>query len=246
MNIVLWISGIYSQNLVSNPGFEIYSSTEDTAMINNMIKQGGTIFFNISQSRLRYEIFGRYCIDWNGSTYALRNRCWDSLGLIIGKPLLTFENEFDTVNLTHTGMSSANLVFRPSPYLSSQIGAKLKDTLCKGCTYNISFNIYVTQKSNIILNNFGLIFNPDYELSEKDQSKYFVKSNQKLKRGEWQKIEYSYVAQGNEIYFSFGKYWKNHEIHSRKRYKHLFFMSLYFDDIIIEKSYTEQKLEPQN
>ena len=109
--LMLFIYCNKAQNLVPNPGFEIYSGTNDTGFIKVALSQNLPInMFHGSNFKLTYDWFGRYCMGWNGSRGALRNRCWDSLGFKLGKleETLTFENAFDTAHYTHSGMSCAN------------------------------------------------------------------------------------------------------------------------------------------
>ncbi len=244
-----------AQNLVPNPGFEIYTETNDTNAINTVLRQGRPNGVYIPNNYLSYDFFSRECPPWHGPKYGiLRNRCWDSLGYIMGKLVetLTFENAYDTAHLTHSGMSCANLFIRDDPNRSSYISVSLNDTLCEGCEYAISFYIYITQASNVIFNNIGLVSNPfmnDENRSrvddKSDASKYYLKSNTQLKQGVWQKLQYHYIAKGDEYCIAIGKYKSKERIKVLRKNEKDYAMSIYIDDVVMEKV-MEEPLDPGN
>jgi hypothetical protein len=252
----LFIFSLYSvtsQNLVPNPGFEIYSATNDTVAINAVLGQPYSTGYYIPNDHLCYYFLGRYCLDWHGPVHGiLRNRCWDSLGYMDGKltETLRFENAYDTAHLTHSGMSCANLFIRDSPNPSSYIYTSLKDTLCESCEYDISFYVYVTKASNVIFNNIGLVFKQDlgrdiqWDRSE-EAAKFFLKSNEPLKQGVWQKVHYRYVAKGYESSILISKYKSKVRIKVLRKNEQDYAMSIYIDDIVIEKVVNEFSY-PQN
>lgn len=248
--LILAFSLIKAQNLVSNPGFEKYSSINDSLSINTTIIDGSNSSFSTTRFNARYDFSERYCIDWIGPPFSLRNRCLDSLGFHEGKQKIEkFENKRDTSRLTHSGMSSISILFTDFWDASNIIGTALIDTLCEGCKYNISFYIYVTEESNVIFNNIGISFNlpkdvvtdpmPDIKIL----SNYYLKHDKQLLQGEWQKIEYSYIARGDEIGFGFGKYYTSQKVKPLKKNQESYGMRIYLDDFsIVEVQEVEQEI----
>ena len=226
--------------LVPNPGFEIYSATNDTDNANFAIAHFASNSTYYNSSHLRYYETGRYCLDWEGYAYCLRNRCWDSLGYDFfrggARALGQYETTFDTANLTHSGMSSANLFIGDGKRNASYLWAKLKDTLCKGCEYRVSFYVYVTQGSNVIFPNIGLLFcrAPD-SVDDNGDSKYFLRNIEPLKQGVWQKIEFNYVAMGYESSVYISKYNSTIKVKVLKKNQSMYYMSIYVDDVVVEK-----------
>lgn len=236
-----------AQNLVSNPSFEIYSPVNDTSLINSYLKFDSPTSLFTPYQNLRYDFFGRYCLDWFGTIGTLRNKCWDSLGFFraINQNISKYEEFSDTLMLTHSGMSSVNLLIHSYDNYY-EISSKLIDTLSLGCKYKISFYVYVTNGSNIIYNNIGILFNlprdkwndefPDQEAI----SGYFLKNTTKLKKGEWQKIDFEYVARGDEYWFTIGKYNSVDKVKPLKSKQKEYAMLIYIDDISITEIQSEQ------
>ncbi len=238
---------VKAQNMVRNPGFELYSATNDTFLINEAIRQGSQHSLSIPYPlNLRYDIFGRYCIDWYGNTGQLRNRRPDSLGYFIGLYALSkFENLNDTSNLTHSGMSSSSILITDYGDYNSAISTTLIDTLCSGCKYMISYYVYVTKESNAIFNNIGLLFNQSWMLDETNPdkkiiAKFYLNNEKPLIQGKWQKVEFEYVARGNEFCFYFGTYYSKKKIKVLKKNQQEYAMLIYIDDFSIVEVQTEQ------
>jgi hypothetical protein len=243
---VLFFKLCDGQNLVPNPGFEIYSSSNDTSSFIWDTNDGVSI---PNMLNIRYGMFGRYALNWysNYDFGVLRNRCLDSLGNtnMIEPIKKEHENIDDTLQLTHSGRSSANLTIVPGVDISTSLWTSLKDTLFGGCDYKISFYIYVTNASNVIFNNIGVVFNlPDSagildEGSEK-LALYYLKNEKNLVRGEWMKLEFNYRAMGDETSINIGKYYIKKKIKPLKKKQNEYFMSIYIDDVSVER------VEPQN
>ena len=166
------------------------------------------------------------------------------------KKISKFETNTDTPFLTHTGMSSVNLLIEDNnDYFV--ISSKLNDTLCLGCSYKISFFIYVTNGSNMIYNNIGLLFNLPREMwnsqwpDKKEISKYYLKSKTKLVQGKWQKFEFEYIARGDEYWFTIGKYYTKNKVKPLKKKQSEYAMLIYIDDVSITKI-NNDKSEIQN
>lgn len=246
---ILTFNCLSAQNLVPNPGFENYSATNDTNLINSVINQGSQNILSTPYSlNIRYDFFGRYCLNWLGTNNieVLRNRCPDSLGHIMGVYHLSkYENENDTVNLTHSGSSSASILFSYNDYYYNALTIKLLDTLCEGCKYKISYYVYVTECSNIIFNNIGMIFNLPFNMwgvamDEKSIAPYYLKYDKPLIQGKWQKIEFEYTARGDETGFGFGRYYSNIKVKPLKKKQPEYAMRIYLDDFSIEEIKEEE------
>jgi len=215
--VFIYCTHSFAQNLVKNPSFEAYESCpqefgsfqED---VNSWYKptSGSTDYFNACGSKLStgFNFMGKQ-ESFEGNAYA---------GFYAYGP---------------DGYRE---------YISGQFHERLK----KGKKYKFSFNISLADKSKFAINEFGILFTEQLVnfktkknislnmIQERGLNSYIElkKETYYSNKESWTKISGTYVAKGNESYFTIGNFRSNGATHKVKVANNPKKISYYFIDMV--------------
>ncbi len=211
-----------TQNLVSNPSFEIYKDCPK-----------GISFFH------------RNVIDWripNNGTTDYFNDCSISEG---------FSNSFGSQK-PKSGLGYAGFYAYVKKNYREYISGRIIERLEKGKAYKISFYVSLSENSAYAVKNFGILFYANKprisfeskpilaeELSKSNPrlSFFSMETKEYLRNGyEWEKVEKIYTANGTESFFTIGNFSTNRKtkklkVRSPKGPNDSYY---YIDDVSIE------------
>ncbi len=205
--IVLCVGSIntMAQNLVSNPGFEEYTSCPER---NGDIKK---------------------CISWSttspGSTPDYFHKCYPKgkyPGVELGVPQNSEGYRMPVSGEAYIGLA---LFFRKNYYNREYIQNKLLSPLEKGVKYKIDFYISLSDSSEFVSDHIAACFStvpngimanaPEALLNARQM--VTIKAPEVLKQKNWQKVEAYYTATGGEEYLIIGSFKNNMSLKEFKR-----------------------------
>jgi len=241
--LLLWATALssFAQNLVSNPGFEEYTSCPER---NGDIKK---------------------CVSWSttsaASTPDYFHRCYRKgrvIGTEVGVPLNSEGYREPVSGDAYMGLA---VFFKKNYYAREYIQNSLRAPLERGVKYKFSFYISLSDSSEFCSDHIAVEFSlmpngitaraPEVLLTARHP--VVIRNEEALRSHQWTKIEGEFIARGGEEYMIIGSFRPNmNEKEYRKRLKYPLLNCTnsecaayyYVDEVFVEEMIVE-KVNPR-